>query len=204
MDKIDFVKMTKEDLKNFNAIIVNFKQFKRELLLYKGQEEKFKDKIDMLNYQIIKYQSTIEIIKLSIEVLSPIGQEIIVCSYFEKMILKDIAIRMNVSIEYIVSHKRNALKELSELMYGHLEILNIDTVERLRAKPSKIKRSNPVYQFDINGKFINKWSSAKECNDNHNEFIEDSIRQCCNGKVKTYKGYRWSYVPEINHGTGVI
>ncbi|WP_322020296.1 hypothetical protein [Clostridium butyricum] len=98
MDKIDFVKMTKEDLKNFNAIIVNLKQFKRELLLYKGQEEKFKDKIDMLNYQIIKYQSTIEIIKLSIEVLSPIRYEIIFCSYFEKMTLKDIAIRMNVSI----------------------------------------------------------------------------------------------------------
>lgn len=195
MDKIDFIKMTKEDLKNFNLMVAELKQLQKELLLYEGQEEKFKNEIEILNREITKYKCTLEIMKLSIDILSPIEQEIIVCTYFEKMCELNVAQRLNVSKKYITVHKRDAIKKLSELMYGYLEELDINTLERLRVKPYKNKKANyPIYQYSLDGIFIHKWDSASQCADMCN-YNADSLRNACNGRAKTFKGYRWSYVP---------
>lgn len=57
---------------------------------------------------------------------------------------------------------------------------------------SKIKRKT-VYQYTLDGELVKVWSSVAECM--KEGFVKTNISGCCNGKRKTHKGYRWSYVP---------
>ena len=50
-----YIKLTEYNLKNVNKYIDNINYFKRELLVYSGQEEKFKSEINSLNQEINKY-----------------------------------------------------------------------------------------------------------------------------------------------------
>lgn len=54
--------------------------------------------------------------------------------------------------------------------------------------------SKQVYQITIGGKLVNIWPSAMECG--RNGFSQSGISACCNGKLKTYKGYKWYYKDE--------
>lgn len=55
-------------------------------------------------------------------------------------------------------------------------------------------RSKTVYQYSLDGELIGVWESVeKACRElgaNHSH-----ISNCCLGKRKTHKGYRWSYKP---------
>ena len=51
--------------------------------------------------------------------------------------------------------------------------------------------SNKVYQYTIDCRFVKEWESTMECE--RNGFDHGNIAKCCKGKMKTYKGYRWSY-----------
>lgn len=56
------------------------------------------------------------------------------------------------------------------------------------------RRSKRVYQYTLNGELVKIWESVtKACEElgaNHSH-----ISDCCLGKRKTHKGYRWSYKP---------
>ena len=52
-------------------------------------------------------------------------------------------------------------------------------------------RSKPVLQFSLTGDLIREWESTMECN--RNGFNHSHIIDCCNGKRKTHKGFRWEY-----------
>lgn len=52
-------------------------------------------------------------------------------------------------------------------------------------------KSKPVLQFTLDGEFIREWSSIQECG--RNGFYAYAVCQCCRGKRKTYKGFRWQY-----------
>ena len=54
--------------------------------------------------------------------------------------------------------------------------------------PNKSKR---VLQLSLDGVLIREWPSAKEAE--RNGFNQCNICQCCNGKQKTHKGFRWEY-----------
>lgn len=64
-----------------------------------------------------------------------------------------------------------------------------------------LARSKKVYQFDLNGKYINEWRSVNEAANN----ISPSKHKCsvtaicnvCNGKMTQAYGYIWSYTKEI-------
>ncbi len=63
-------------------------------------------------------------------------------------------------------------------------------------KKGKIPKSNPpktVYQYTLDGELVKIWSSISECS--RNGFTISHISLCCNGKEKTYKGYKWSFEP---------
>ena len=51
--------------------------------------------------------------------------------------------------------------------------------------------SKNVYQFTIEGKLVKIWPSSMECG--RNGFNQSCISACCNGKLKTYKNYKWNY-----------
>lgn len=59
------------------------------------------------------------------------------------------------------------------------------------------KRSKQVYQYSLDGKIINIWSSAAEC-ERIDNFKSSAVSACCRNKFNIegnniYKGYRWSY-----------
>lgn len=52
-------------------------------------------------------------------------------------------------------------------------------------------KSKTVLQLSLDGVLIREWPSAKEAE--RNGFNQCNICQCCNGKQKTHKGFRWMY-----------
>lgn len=55
------------------------------------------------------------------------------------------------------------------------------------------KKSKPVYQYSLDGELIAIWPSIMEAG--RNGFSNSGISRCCNKKLKSHKGYRWSYKP---------
>ena len=51
--------------------------------------------------------------------------------------------------------------------------------------------SKPVLQYTLDGEFIREWESTRECG--RNGFCQSAVSECCNGKRKTHKGFRWEY-----------
>lgn len=51
------------------------------------------------------------------------------------------------------------------------------------------KKSKTVYQYDLEGNLIAIFPSTMECVRNGFKYVRD----CCRGKIKTYKGYIWKY-----------
>lgn len=52
-----------------------------------------------------------------------------------------------------------------------------------------------VYMYTIDDKLCGMWSSTRECE--RNGFKSNRISECCNGKLKTHKGFKWSYEPPM-------
>ena len=51
------------------------------------------------------------------------------------------------------------------------------------------KRSKPVLQYTLDGKFVREWESYRECK--RNGF--NHVSECCRGKRKSCGGYIWRY-----------
>mgnify|MGYP003436655222 CR=1 FL=1 len=51
--------------------------------------------------------------------------------------------------------------------------------------------SKRVLQLSLSGELIKVWESVNECG--RNGFCQSCVCQCCNGKRKTHKGFRWEY-----------
>ena len=64
-------------------------------------------------------------------------------------------------------------------------------IKRFIKKNRNNKLSKPVYQYDLHGNLIKEWPSSHECG--RNGFDASSVSLCCNGKLKTHKGYIWSF-----------
>ena len=52
-----------------------------------------------------------------------------------------------------------------------------------------------VFQFDLNGKYINQYNSIKKAEQKNKIY---HISQCCSGKVKKAGNYQWSFENNIN------
>ena len=60
-------------------------------------------------------------------------------------------------------------------------------------KLNREDKSKQVYQYTLDGTLVKVWPSTMECE--RNGYSNGTVSECCNGKRKTHKGYRWSYVP---------
>lgn len=54
------------------------------------------------------------------------------------------------------------------------------------------KRKRKIIQFSKDNTFIREWDSARDCQ-REKGFYESNINKCCNGIIKSYKGYIWKY-----------
>lgn len=58
-------------------------------------------------------------------------------------------------------------------------------------------KAKEVYQYDLNGKFINKYKSTGEAARSLGLNSSTHISECCRGKIKTYKNFIWRYSEDI-------
>lgn len=65
-------------------------------------------------------------------------------------------------------------------------------VKRIKTKTTNGKCSKPVFQYDLNGTFINEWPSLREVQRKLG-FSNSYLSSCCNGKHKQAYGYIWRY-----------
>ena len=63
--------------------------------------------------------------------------------------------------------------------------------ERISKSKTNGKTSKKVLQFSKSGEFIREWESTRECE--RNGFDHSGVMKCCNGKLKSHKGYIWRY-----------
>lgn len=56
------------------------------------------------------------------------------------------------------------------------------------------KISKKVYQYAKNGALVKEWKSIHEIERQLGYFIQ-GISSCCNGELKSYKGFYWSFKP---------
>ena len=63
--------------------------------------------------------------------------------------------------------------------------------ERISKANTNGKCSKKVLQLSLTGELIREWESTRECE--RNGFKQSSISNCCNGKQKSHKGFRWEY-----------
>jgi len=63
-------------------------------------------------------------------------------------------------------------------------------------------KSKAVYQYDLKGKFINKYNSTGEAARSVGAKAGSHIGECCRGKIKTYKGFIWRYAEDIVSPSG--
>lgn len=61
---------------------------------------------------------------------------------------------------------------------------------------SKIKKTKPILQYDLDGNLIKEWNSLKEAALSINGDV-GNISKVCSGKQKTYKKFIWRYKNEI-------
>lgn len=61
---------------------------------------------------------------------------------------------------------------------------------RIKKIINKLKRK--VYQYSLDGLFIQEWESIREL-ERQTGFLSGSISQVCQGKRKTAYGFKWSY-----------
>lgn len=59
-------------------------------------------------------------------------------------------------------------------------------------KINAAKRERPVNQYGIDGTFIKRWRSARAIQ-NETGYFESNINKCCNGVIRSYKGFVWKY-----------
>lgn len=66
--------------------------------------------------------------------------------------------------------------------------------KQISVKPLKIspRHENGVNQYDLNGNFIAHFNTIKEAADG-TPFSKTCIIDCCAGRKKTHKGYKWKY-----------
>lgn len=92
-------------------------------------------------------------------------------------------------INHIDENKENNRLENLNLM-THSENINYgnrNTNARINNKNTK-----KVRQCNLNtGELIKIWSSVSDCN--NYGFYSHCVRDCCNGKYKQHKGYKWEW-----------
>lgn len=106
--------------------------------------------------------------------------------------IKDAANAVNISISIIQQEVLKNIKTLSGNFYW-----SYDKTLGKTKNYSNLGKGKEVYQYDLNGKFINKYSSASQAARSLGVNNHSRISECCRGKIKTYKGFVWKYSEDI-------
>lgn len=102
------------------------------------------------------------------------------------------ALAVGISRSIIIQELLKDVKSLSGNFYWSYEKELKETKDY-----QNLGKSKKVYQYDLNGKFINSYVSASEAARSLGVKSHSHISECCRGKIKTYKGFIWRYSEDI-------
>ena len=74
--------------------------------------------------------------------------------------------------------------------------------ERSAKTKTNGKKSKRVLQLSLSGDLIREWPSTNECG--RNGFNQAHVADCCNGKLKSHKGFRFMYYDDFKEKFGCI
>lgn len=60
---------------------------------------------------------------------------------------------------------------------------------------NNIHKSKAVIQFDLNGKFIKRWASTRECG--RHGFNQSAVAACCRHEYSQHHNFKWQYESEV-------
>lgn len=100
-------------------------------------------------------------------------------------------------IDHIDNNKRNNKVENLKWCNHKENCNNPITLERYN-KDKEIL----VVQLDLNGNLVKLWESTRQA-EREGGFISGHICNCCKGKSKTHKGYKWMYYEDYKDNTEV-
>ena len=112
--------------------------------------------------------------------------------YAEYKNIEDAANAVNISTSIIQQEVLKDVKTLSGNFYWSYDKTLGETKNY-----NNLGKAKEVYQYDLNGKFINKYSSASQAARSLGVNNQSHISECCRGKIKTYKGFVWRYSEDI-------
>ena len=85
--------------------------------------------------------------------------------------------------------ENNLVRKYNKKLESEIEVYNNDNKRRKEIGNKLL--SKKVYQYSIDGELIKEWNSTSEVG--KNGYSQVAVCNCCNGKVKSHKGYKWSY-----------
>lgn len=102
---------------------------------------------------------------------------------------------------YGKKHSEETKKRISKLNTGNKGLVG-EQNPMYGIKYGKHPRSVSVVKLSLEGEFIQEYESfSLACEEGFNS---SAISDCCTGKSKTHKGYRWMYLSEYEKLKGVI
>ena len=77
----------------------------------------------------------------------------------------------------------------------NLELLSVKENNKYKTKPQRIAKTlhKKVIQKTLDGVIVKEWESAISCEEYG--FSRRAISSCCHGRIRTHKGYIWSFTP---------
>lgn len=99
------------------------------------------------------------------------------------------------NLEWVTNQEnvQHAIKNIPERRKQLKE--NMSIIGKTYGKQNGINSSKPINQYTLDGELINTFSSAREAHRELNISYK-CISKCCNGNLKTYKGFIWKFANE--------
>ena len=96
-----------------------------------------------------------------------------------------------------VTHEENNNNPLTKKKYSENHREQSGEKNPMYGKTVENNRSKPVVQIDQTTNEVKIWESAKKA-ERQGGFNNGAINQCCRGKRKSHKGYKWMYLFDYN------
>ena len=106
--------------------------------------------------------------------------------------VKEAATAIGITPTIILQELNKDIKTLSGGFYWSRE-KELNQIKNYR----NTGKAKIVYQYDLKGKFINKYESTGCAARSLGLKNGSHIGECCRGKIKTYKGFIWRYFEDI-------
>jgi hypothetical protein len=98
---------------------------------------------------------------------------------------------VNKFVSYKYTNKK--VKEFSYVLsYSSNETIQSYSQKKKEKTKPVVRKTKPVYQYDLDDNFIKKWDSTKQIYDSLNYNIS-TINKCCTGEYRNAYNFKWKY-----------